>query len=612
MKYTKSISALALLSASSAWATTTTSYFEYEILAPNTTGSNYGPYATGLTEEGSTFSVFALKSDLGQDIDIGLPFTFNQACFYADDECDEIYYGSETSTNLSFENGYQAWRTAMANINQGDETPESYFIGATNNVKIEGFDDDTDVKVTDVVDSDLGSFAVGYGSAPYTDGEREFVRRAFIVDPSTSYATISLIPTAFDDDEGGFSSAYRMRDVTYENGDTKTLIVGNASKSLAGGDTDYFDFCYDRGDENDVDDLNYLVYCPGFDTQAWAWEYTGAETEITGFELASEWLDDNENRDSSSEATYSAAALDINSAGIAVGVSSFEQSDNEEGARQRAIIMTPSDDGVYGEPTVITSATGENYDATGDYDDNNTYYNSWAQTITDEDNIVMGNRQYASSKNSNIPIEMFIYDIDEDSLTIPFFNKKVLSTKERLAGTSAARTGASSRGYDMNNKGLVVGKADAYGETGPVVGGSPRTQSAFLYDNSTGDSWFLEDLLCTQTVDEDGVVEVTHPLIRLNSATAINDSGVILAEGFQYSSIENYTNLVDATSIMVKLTPDLTSEPDASPNCWESEALINSDASFERSGGASFWLWIFALPLILVRRLTVNKKINIK
>ena len=160
----------------------------------------------------------------------------------------------------------------------------------------------------------------------------------------------------------------------------------------------------------------------------------------------------------------------------------------------------------------------------------------------------------------------------------------------------------------MNNDGLIVGKADAYGETGTVEGGSPRAQSAFLYDNSTGDSWFLEDLLCTQTVDEDGVVEVTHPLIRLNSATAINDSGVILAEGFQYSSIENYTNLVDATSIMVKLTPDLTSEPDASPNCWESEALINSDASFERSGGASFWLWIFALPLILVRRLTVNKK----
>lgn len=598
MKYTKSISLAALLSASSAYATTLTSYYEYEIIAPDTTGSNYGPYATGLTEDSDTFSVFALKSDLDQDIDIGLPFTFNQECFYDDDVCEEIYYGSEDTTDLSYENGYQAWRTAMAEMDQGVLDPESYTMGATNNVKIEGFDDDTEVKVTDVVNSSFlgGSYAVGYGSGPYTDGERDYVRRAFVIDTSTSYATISLIPTAFDDDDGGFSSAYRMRDVTYENGDTKTLIVGNASKSLAGGDTDYFDYCYNEGDETDVDDLNYLVYCPGFDTQAWAWEYDDSATEIEGFELASEWLDDNEDRDSSSDVTYSAAAFDINDSGIAVGVSSYEHSDSAQGARQRAIIMTPDDDGVYSEPTELTKATS------GVSDQDDSIYNTWAQTITDEDDIVMGNRQYAVSKNVNKPIEMFIYDIDDNSVTFPFLNKIVLTTKQRLAGTSASSKGANSRGYDMNNEDLVVGKADAYGETDPTVGGSARTQSAFLYDNSTGDSWYIEDLLCTQ--DEDGVV--THPLIRLQSATAINDEGVVLAEGYQYSSISNYTNLVDATAIFVKLTPDSDSEPDESPNCWESEALSSDDDSY--SGGASFWLWIFALPLILVRRLTVNKK----
>ena len=101
---------------------------------------------------------------------------------------------------------------------------------------------------------------------------------------------------------------------------------------------------------------------------------------------------------------------------------------------------------------------------------------------------------------------------------------------------------------------------------------------------------------------------VTHPLIRLQSATAINDNGVILAQGYQYDSIDDYTNKTNASQIMVKLTPDPTSEPDNSPNCWESEALVDSDTSYERSGGASFWLWIFALPLILVRRLSVNKK----
>jgi len=602
MKYTKSISLAALLSASSAWAATTTSYFEYDDLSFNTTGSNYGPYASGITEEGSLIGVYALKSQLDQDIDIGLPFTFNQECFYDDEVCEVLYYGSEDSTDKSYENAYQAWRTAMANINQGALTPESYFMGATNNVKIEGFGDDTDVKITDVVVIDSASLAVGYGSAPYTNGNRDFARRSFVTDASTSTASISLMPDFATN--GGFTSAYKMRDVTYGNGSTKTLIVGNSSKSLAGGDTDYFDYCYNRGDETDVDDLNYLVYCPGFDTQAWAWEYDSSTTEITGFALATQWLDGNSLRDANSDITYSAAALDINKVGIAVGVSSFEYTDSYNGARQRAIIMTPDNTGVYGAPTAITAATSETSDdASGSYDDDSTYYNSWAKTITD-DNIVMGNRQYSSSKNSNKPIEMFIYDIDADSITFPLLNTKVLSTKQRLAGDTGSKNGANSRGYDMNNNGLVVGKADAYDQIDPVAGGSPRTQSAFLYNNTTGDSWFLEDLLCT--ADSSGVV--THPRIRLQSATAINDNGVILAEGYQYSSDSNYNYKINATAIFVKLTPDSTSTPDDSPNCWTSETLSSEGDGYERSGAASFWLWILALPLMLLRRVFSRKK----
>jgi len=605
MKYTKSISMIALLSASSAWAATTTPYYNIEILSVDTDGSNIGPFPSAITEEGNLFAAYAFKAQLDQDIDLGLPFTFNQTCFYSEDICDFVFEGSESSTNLSFENAYQAWRNAMFNIDAGFADPSSYFFAATSNINVEGFGSDTDVKVTDVVDSSFlsASFAVGYGSAPYaSDATRDFVRRGFITDASTSTASVSLMPD-FDTD-GGFTSAYKMRDVEYNNGDKKTLIIGNSSKSLAGGDDDYFDLCYSSGDSDDVDTLNDLVYCPGFDTQAWAWEYTGIENEITGFALATEWLDDNEERDTSSDVTYSAAALDINSTGIAVGVSSFEYTDSEVGARQRAIIMTPSDEGVYGEPTAITSATDETSDdASGSYNDDDTYYNSWAQTITD-DNIVMGNRQYSSSKNVNKPIEMFIYDIDNDSIDFPLEDKKVLSTKQRLAGDSSSRDGANSRGYDMNNNGLIVGKADAYDQISPVSGGSPRTQSAFVYDSNSGDSWFLEDLLCS--ADENG--NVLHPLIRLQSATAINDNGVILAEGYQYDSIDDYTNKTNASQVMVKLTPDLTSEPDNSPNCWESEALADDETSFNRSGGASFALWLLALPLLLTRRFFLKNK----
>ncbi|MEL0630540.1 DUF3466 family protein [Psychromonas aquatilis] len=608
MKYTVNLSIIALLSTGSAWAATTAPYYEYEILSVDTTGSNYGPYPSGLTEDGDTYSVYATKSKLDQNTDSGLPYTFNQDCFYDDEVCALLYEGSDSSTELSYENAYEAWRTASAYIDQGILDAESYFFGATNNVAVTGFGDDTDVSVTDVVNLDSVPFAVGYGSAPYSDSDssrtREFVRRGFITGASTSDATISLLPDFYgdsDDDvdsgyDGGYSSAYKMREVTYEDGTSKTLVVGNSSMSWADGDDELFDRCYNEGDDGDEDDLGYLLYCPGFDTQAWAWEYDSAssETELTGFALATEWLDDNETNDGSN-ATYSAAALDINSSGIAVGVSTYEYNNNNFGGHQRAIIMTPDDNGNYGAPTELTAAT----DDISDQEDS--IYNTWAKTITD-DNLVMGNREYSTAKGRNFPNEMFIYDIDNDSITFPFLDKKVLTTEQRLDGESASFSGAGSEGYDMNNNGLVVGKVDAYDETDPVVGSIPRTQSAFLYDNTSGDSWYIDDLLCSE--DADGVV--THPLIRLQSATAINDDGVVIAEGYQYSTDEDYNLSVNATSILVKLTPDASSTPDDSPNCWESETLSSEDETSERSGGASVWLWLFALPVLLLRRKKSN------
>ncbi|TEW56186.1 DUF3466 family protein [Psychromonas sp. RZ22] len=599
MKYTIGFSIVALLSASSAWAVDTEPYYKLEILSPDTAGSNYGPFASAISPTGDLIAAYALKAEIDQDTDIGLPYTFNQECFYEDDICELRFYGSESSSDLSFENAYDAWRDAMAAMDNGTLSPISYFLTATPTAKVEGFGANSDVKITDVAETLVGDFIVGYGSAPYSSGGREFTRRGFVSEASNSTAEVSLLAPFVTN--GGFTSAYKMRDVTYTNG-TKTLIVGNASQSFAGGDEDYFNRCYNEGNSN-LYTLNDLVYCPGFDTQAWAWEYDASSSDLTGFSLATEWLDGNTTR-GNSDATYSAAAFDINKAGIAVGVSSFEYYDDEQGARQRAIIMKPEGDAdadgvyadsVYAKPTVITKV----YTGISDQDDS--LYNTWATTITDDSNIIMGNRQYAYSKSSNKPIEMFIYDMETDTIKFPFLDKKVQSTKQRLAGDSSAKSGANSYGYDMNNNGLVVGKADAYNQTSPVSNGTPRVQSAFLYDNNTGDSWFLDDLLCSET---GGVVD--SPLIRLQSATAINDDGVILAQGYQYSSIENFQYRVGAQPILVKLTPPDPSSgitPNDSPNCWESEALVAEDAPFTRSGGASFWLWLFALPVLLIRRL---------
>lgn len=612
MKYKISITIAALLSATSSWADTLP-YYHIDILTLETVDSNNGPFASAISENG-VVGVYATKAVIDQNVDVGLPYTFNQVCFFDDVVCELLYSGNtEDSSDLSHDNAYKAWRVATAKMDQGDLTPESYFKGAAyfidevDGVGVQGFGEGTDVAITDVAEIDGTSLVVGYGSAPYVDvdgeREREFVRRGFITDLNDSTKLVSLKPDFATN--GGFTSAYKMRNVT-SGETTKTLIIGSSSKSLAGGDSTYFNRCYNGGDDSgaDRDNLGYLVYCPGFDTQAWAWEYDSSAETLTGFALATEWLDGNTDRDGS-DATYSAAALDINASGIAVGVSSYEHSNDEEGARQRAIIMTPKSDGTYGEPKQLTEATKDISNQ------NDNIYNTWAKTITN-DNVVMGNRQYTATKNRNKPNEMFIYNIDNDAISFPLLNKKVLSTKQRLAGSSASFNGSNSQGYAMNENDLIVGQADAYDQTDPTVGAIFRTQSAFLYDNASEESWFIDDLLCTETVEEvvegESVTTVSHPLIRLESATAINDAGVVLAQGYQYDSISDYQNEKNPTAILVKLTPNSNLTPDESPNCWDSEALATDDSGYSRSGAASFWLWIFALPLLLVRRIAAYKK----
>ena len=117
------------------------------------------------------------------------------------------------------------------------------------------------------------------------------------------------------------------------------------------------------------------------------------------------------------------------------------------------------------------------------------------------------------------------------------------------------------------------------------------------------------DLICTET---DGVV--TSPRYKIRSARVINDDGTVLAEGWKYDSDADYQDETNATEVMLKLTVNAAYDsdnaayeydsPDDSPNCWQSDLLDTDedDESYSRSGAADFWLWLFALPLLLVRR----------
>ena len=603
MKFKIGFASITLLLITNSWAAQDP-YYKIEEISVDAEGANYGPYPSAISEDGSFIGSYSMKASLSRDIDIGLPFTFNRACQYTDVFCDLEFYGSESADDLSYENAYQAWRNAQSDAQYGSYS--SYMMGNTYDsgtdnavTPFEDSLDSTDVKVTDVFVSDAGDkIVIGYSSAAYIDGEREFVRRAFIYNQSKDILN-SLLPDFATN--GGFSSAYKIQEVTVD-GESKILVVGAGSISFPQDDDsddeeEYFESCYFSDEGDDIYTLNELVYCPGFDTQAWVWDVTDYLTQtaadgISGYALATEWLDDNQDNDNS-DSTYSGSALDINASGIAVGVSTFEKSSSATGGRQRAVIMTPNEDGSYGAPTELTEAVAD----IGD-DDGDRIYNTWAAAITDS-NIVIGNREYSVSESANKPTEFFIYDIDNDSISFPLKDLKVLTTKQRLNGESSAKTGANSRAYDINESGFIVGKADDYDQIHPVNGGMPRTQSAFLYDNNRDESWFINDLICSE--DDDGVV--SSPRYKIRSARVINDNGTVLAEGWKYESDADYQSETNATEVMLKLTRNTSvSSPDDSPNCWGSDLLGSEDEPYQRGGAASFWLWIFVFPLLLVRR----------
>ncbi|MCW8994216.1 MAG: DUF3466 family protein [Psychromonas sp.] len=585
-----------LLTTTNSWAAQEPYYSVEEISVDAGNDANYGPYPSAISDDGSFIGTYSMKASLSKDIDIGLPFTFNRSCPYASVFCRLEFYGSQSAADSSYNNAYQAWRNAQTYAAAGYSSymmGNSFATDTDTDTPILPYDSavaadtaSTDVKITDVTgDSGADQFIVGYSSAPYSGGTRDFVRRAFIYN-QTQNALSSLLPDFTTN--GGFSSAYKIKDVTYTSGMTKTLVVGAGSVSFPKNEQSYFNSCYFSHVYDDILSVNELVNCPGFDTQAWAWDVTDLNN-ITSIKLASKWLDDNTSNNNL-KITYSAAALDINASGIAVGVSTFKDTSDAQGGRQRAIIMMPDDNGDYAAPTELTAAVA---DAGKD-----AIYNSWATAITDN-NMVIGNREYSVPISVNKPTEFFVYDITDSSIRFPLKNKKVLTTKQRLNGTSAAKAGANSRAYDLNESGFIVGKADDYDQSHPVDGGMPRSQSGFLYNKDSDKSWFINDLICS--ADDNGVI--TSPLYKIRSARVINDNGTVLAEGWKYSSASDYQNETNASEVMLKLTRNsAVSSPDDSPNCWQSDLLNSEDGSYQRAGAASLWLWIFALPLLLVRR----------
>lgn len=596
-------------------------YYSIEKISVNADGALYGPFPTAISEDATVIITHSMKASLSSNVDIGLPFTFNRECQYDNILCELEFYGSQTAGDFSYENAYKAWRNAQSNADINGysrhmmanvlsdcpvvEVPFSTTVASLDcsdnaQAPFDLGDTNTDVKVTGFYQGDSGDFIIGYSSDAYVSNSRGFVRRAFIK-TVTGTSSIQLLPDFIDD--GGFSSAYKIQKVG-----TKVLVVGHVGVSYAGtggsnGNSDLFDECYNSDADDERSTLNELTHCPGFDTQAWYWDVTNIVNNAssvvgTSSALANQWLEGVTSPFDNS--TFSAHAADINNSGIAVGASSFEYNNNTEGARERAIIMTPATDGSYSAPQELTTAVSD----IDDEEDN--IYNTWAVTISDV-GLITGNREYNATKGRNKPTEFFVYDNSSTNITFPFKDLKVATTEQYLENGSyfVSKNGANSRVYDANKDGFMVGELDDYDQVSPVYEGSPRSQTAFLYDYNQNQAWLINDLICSQDSTSG---EINSPLIRIITARIINEAGVVLADGYVYPTADDYTNKSNGVQTVFRLTPnDAVSSPNDSPNCWQSDLISDendeNDETYERSGAATLWLWLFALPLIFIRRL---------
>ena len=106
MKYKVSLLSAALLLTSNSWASDQPYYQiqEFKVIAD---GAKFGGYPSALSEDGQFIGTYSLKAALSKDIDIGLPYTFNRECQYDRVVCELEFEGSESTSDLSYENSYQ-------------------------------------------------------------------------------------------------------------------------------------------------------------------------------------------------------------------------------------------------------------------------------------------------------------------------------------------------------------------------------------------------------------------------------------------------------------------------------------------------------------------------
>lgn len=567
--------------------TTTMAAVNVTVVSTQTDDSRFGPFVSAASPDASQIATYTQTYAQSFTYDIGAPWTYNEYCLYDSDVCEMLWDGTKTEPNDSL----IAWRSNILNTFANHHSTYK----SETSTKIGGADVTGpgqlkfSTKITAV--SDAGN-KVGYATGEEIsigDRKENITRRGF-------FNGVELLPT-FTDNEG-FSAAHDFADVevSNSNGSTaysykETLAVGQASVNWANtDDTGRFTGCFDYFSYDSRYDYDDIYLCPGFDLQASYWKSDG--TGIGYFSNNSEttWLS------TGGDATFIANAYAINTSGFAVGFSTKQIYSSSNGGRARAAIFKPTvtaDDTISYKMSEIrqpTEDTGSDYNDvirdTVAVDITDKKYDSATKTFVDADGtdaeqafIVVGNRTFNQPKNRSYATEFFTYNVADGSVRYPLTDTPV--------------KGANSRVTKINNDGIAVGWRDSRGEVNPTYQGSPRFQSAFLYDFKKDKSVYLDDMYCFNKQPEDITIRITN---AISISEKVGEFYTILANGYDYETSENYKNKTGSKPVVVKMT----FEADDIDNIGVCPTAENEP--YERQGAGMGWFLLLPLTILFRRR----------
>ncbi|MBE8168050.1 MAG: DUF3466 family protein [Shewanella sp.] len=390
----------------------------------------------------------------------------------------------------------------------------------------------------------------------------------------------------------------------------QNLVVGYASTDLANSSKKIVDGCIDSNSVTSPQDVciqgqqfpdNRGVKGVNYQVRGYVWQLNSDNT-VSGTELPLGLTPE-----SDSTATYFAQALGVNNNGVVVGRSQTLRNDDKKLFADDAAYWTKNSSGQYVYNWVPALDAKEDR-------------SSIAYDINDNGILVGSYRSYIDGFERD---KFFYYDTNSSggSIVVPndFFDKL---------------SDFGSRGRSINNKDQVVGYIETTQDKNTA-----RPKAGFLFDKSSEEFSNLNDLLTCESkgyvvsgsevrrneitvTDGSGKELVYESDIQIADAASINEDGTIVGTALirkpVYKIDTNGNPVLDENSklplfelnangqpVTSSLPRMVVLQPTGNDIQTDDKACAFTDKvdekPYERKGGAML-LWLFALPLLFIRR----------